>query len=81
MSIPTPQALALANEKVEYLYEERDAQHILRVFGVRYRYEDKLSALQAKERIVTLLAETLQEFAADTQALNSWDPRNTIGQA
>lgn len=77
---PDKRAMALAAEKIEYVCE-KDGQHILKVFDVRYRYEDSVGALQARERLITLLAETLQDYAAEQQVLNSWDPRNTQGLA
>lgn len=77
---PSPKAIELATEKVEYVHE-KDGQHIVKIFGTRYKYDDSMSAIQAKERLIAMLAETLESYAADVQALNSWDPRHTIGQA
>lgn len=73
---PTARAIAMAAEKIEYVLED-DGHHILKVFGTRYRYDDAVSALQAKERLITLLAEVMEEYAAEVQALNSWLPTPT----
>lgn len=77
---PSDRAIALASEKITYA-KEKD-EHIVKIFGTRYRYDDTISAIQARERLIAMLAETLQDFAAEVQALNSWDPLGQIkGQA
>ncbi len=75
--LPSRRAIEIAESKVIYA-TEKDGQHIVTVFGTRFCYTEQLSAMQAQERMVILLSEVLEEYAAEVQALNSWDPLQQI---
>lgn len=72
---PSDRAIAAATDKITYAEEK--GEHIVKIFGTRYRYDDQISAIQARERLIALLASELESFAAEVQALNAWLPTPT----
>lgn len=76
---PSSKALALAREQV--VYNDSDPK-ALKVLGTRFLYNAEADAIDAESRMTLKLAEMLDDYAAEQQVLNSWDPsRMTKGVA
>lgn len=76
---PSVEALERARDCFR-IEEDGNGRYTLYLFANAYTYNDEFSVLQARERLVTLMALVLDDFATETMLRHSWDPVKIQGQ-
>lgn len=64
----------------QHVNRDEDRPKNVKIFGTDFVWADAIDAKHAEEKMIIKVAMALEEFAADTMALQSWDPAAIKGQ-